>query len=110
MNNSVFGKSCENSRNHVDIKLVINQQQAKNYLKRPLFDSFEIIDEDKVIIRMKKAKVKLSRPIYIGFCILELSKKLMYSFHYNVFQKYYFGKFKLLYTGKPNYFLKFFTD
>ena len=98
-NNSVFGKTCENTRNHVEVKFVIDAKQAKNFLKKPLFNSFEIIDEEKVIIRMNKSKLNLNKPLFIGFSILELSKKLMYNFHYNIFQKHFKGRFKLLYTG-----------
>ena len=98
-NNSVFGKTCENTRNHVEVKFVIDEKQAKNFLKRPLFNSFEIIDEEKVIIRMNKTKLNLNKPLFIGFSILELSKKLMYNFHYNIFEKFFHGRFKLLYTG-----------
>ena len=98
-NNSIFGKSCQNTRNHVDIKFVINEKQAKNLLKKPLFHSFEIIDEDKVIIKMNRAKIDLNKPLFVGFTILELSKRLMYNLHYNIFEKYFSGKFKLLYTG-----------
>ena len=39
----------------------------------------------------------LNKPIYVGFCILELSKLLMYQFHYDVLKKFNSGK--LLFTG-----------
>jgi hypothetical protein len=37
-NNSIYGKCCENIRQHLDVKLVLNERQAKLYLKRPLFE------------------------------------------------------------------------
>ena len=98
MNNSVFGKSCENVRNHINIKIVLNETQAKNYLKKPLFQEFRIIDENKAIIRMRKSKVFLCKPIFVGFTVLELSKKLMYEYHYFIFKKNFNDSISLCYT------------
>ena len=35
------------------------------------------------MVHLKKAELKLNKPIYIGMSILDLSKMLMYDFHYN---------------------------
>ena len=43
----------------------------------------------------------LNRPIYVGFCILELSKLLMYQFHYNCVLKT-FNSAKLLFTDSDS--------
>ena len=98
MNDSVFGKSCENVRNHINIKIVLNENQAKNYLKKPLFEEFRIIDENKAIIRMRKSKVFLCKPIFVGFTVLEISKKLMYEYHYFIFKKNFKDSISLCYT------------
>ena len=98
-NNSVFGKSCENVRNHVNIKLALTQNQAKNYLKKPLFSEFKIISENKVIIKMRKSSIILNKPIIIGFTVLELSKNLMFQLYYNVFLKKFPRSISLCYSG-----------
>ena len=103
MNNSVFGKSCENVRNHINIKIVLSENQAKNYLKKPLFQEFRIIDENKAIIRMRKSKVFLCKPIFVGFSVLELSKKLMYDYHYFIFKKTFNNSIKLCYTDTDSF-------
>jgi hypothetical protein len=97
-NNSIYGKCCENIRQHVDIKLVMNEKQAKTYLKRPLFEEFRIIDENKALIKMRKTSITLNKPIIVGYCILELSKCLMYEYHYKVFKKIYGDHLYLQYT------------
>ena len=47
--------------------------------------------------RCKKEILTLNKPIYVGFCILELSKLLMYKFHYNYVPKT-FNDTKLLFS------------
>ena len=40
----------------------------------------------------------LNKPAYIGVCILELSKVLMYEFHYDCIKNKYGNNSKLLFT------------
>lgn len=103
MNNSVFGKSCEDKRKHVNIKLALNENQARRWLKKPNFEQFNIIDQEKALIKMRKSSVRLDKPIYIGFTVLELSKYHMYNIHYNVFKKKYKDKIQLCYTDTDSY-------
>ena len=43
----------------------------------------KIFDNSLVAIRKSKLALKLNKPAYIGICILELSKVLLYEFHYD---------------------------
>ena len=83
MNNSVYGKTLENIRNHKDIRLVTNRRSQSNYANKPNFYHCTIFDETLISIHMKREKLVLNKPIYLGFSILERSKQLLYEFHYN---------------------------
>ena len=54
MNNSVFGKTIENIRNRVDIKVVNDKEQAEKLCAKPNFDHCSIFSEELVAIHMKK--------------------------------------------------------
>ena len=78
MNNSVFGKTMENIRNRVDIKLVNDKKQAEKLSAKPNFNHCNIFSRNLVAIHMKKAELKFDKPVYLGMCIVDLSKTLMY--------------------------------
>ena len=98
MNNSVFGKTMENLRKRVNVKLVNDKTKLSKLTASPSFDSFRIFSEDLAAVNMKKTKLYLNRPIYVGFAILDLSKVLMYQFHYEYMQPTYGCNAKLLFT------------
>ena len=98
MNNSVFGKTMENIRNRVNIKLVTDRKKAEKLAAKPNFKHCNIFDEDLIAIHMKKTSLTMNKPVYLGMCILDLSKTLMFDFHYNYIEKKYGDKAKLLFT------------
>ena len=83
MNNSVFGKTMENIRNRVDIKLVNDKKRAEKLSAKPNFKHCNIFNENLVAIHAKKTELVFNKPVYLGMCILDSSKTLMYNFHYN---------------------------
>lgn len=79
----------ENLRKRVDIQLVHQKKKLLKLSAKPGFKSFKIFNEDLASVELTKSKLVLNRPIYVGFTILELSKVLMYDFHYNYIKKKY---------------------
>ena len=88
----------EDIRNRVNIKLVNNEKQAEKLSAKPNFKHCNIFSEDLVAIHMKKIKLFFNKPVYLGMCILDLSKTLMYDFHYKYIKQKYGDKAKLLLT------------
>ena len=98
MNNSIFGKTMENIENRVDIRLVTSEKEAIWLGARPNYESRTIFDEKLIAVHMKKTTLFYDKPIYLGMCILDLSKTLMYDFHYNYIKNKYGDRAKLLFT------------
>ena len=77
MNNSVFGKTLENIRNRVDIRLISSDKVAQKLAAKPSYDCCTIFDENLIAVHMKKKKLYFNKPVYLGMSILDLSKSLM---------------------------------
>ena len=97
LNDSIYGKTCENLRKIIDVRLVADQKKLSKLVSKPTFVNSKIFNE-KVAVHKIKESLTLDRPAYIGMCILDLSKVLMYDFHYNYIKQKYSERAKLLFT------------
>ena len=66
MNNSVFGKTMENVRNHKDIKIVTTNRQRNKLVSEPNYHTTKHISENLLITEMRKTEVKMNKPIYLA--------------------------------------------
>ena len=89
MNNSVFGKTMENIRKHRDIKLVTNREAYLKAVMKPNFKSGTLFGTNLMGCEMGKIKVVMKKPVYLGQAILDLSKIVMYEFHYDYMKRKY---------------------
>ena len=114
MNNSVFGKTMENIRNRVNIKLVNTGEQFKKLTAKPNYESRKILNdndnESLVSVHMKKTSLTMNKPVYLGMSILDLSKTLMYDFHYNYVIAKYGNRAKLLFTDTDSFLYEIQTE
>ena len=96
----VFGKTMENVRKRVNVKIVRSDEEEKilKLVAKPTFARQEIFNEHLVGIQNRKERVLLNKPIYVGMSVLDLSKWLMYDFYYNKLKKTYGKDVKLCYT------------
>ena len=66
MNNSVFGKTMENIREHRNIKLVNNEEKYLRNVMRPNFKSGTLLGPDLLGCEMGKIKVVMNKPVYLS--------------------------------------------
>ena len=98
MNNSVFGQTMENLHKRVDVRLVANEKNLNKLTSKPTYVSGKIFNGNLMAVHKIKETLTLNRLAYVGMCILDLSKTLMYDFHYNYIKKKYNDRAKLLFT------------
>ena len=97
MNNAVYGKTMENLRNRIDVKLVSNKKDYLKWTSKPSYMSHKIFDNDLVAIHKNKVALTLNKSAYLGRYILKLSKVLMYEFYYNYIKNKYDNNSRLLF-------------
>ena len=87
MISSVYGKIMVNLRKKINVRLVNNEKDFLKYTSRPTHITHKIFDKNYAAIHEIKPVLTLNKPIYVEFAVLELSKWLMYDFHYNFIKK-----------------------
>ena len=95
MNNSVFGKTMENIRKRSNVYLETDYKHFLLQTAKPTYKSCKFFSKNLVAVNMTKERLKLDKPSYVAMCILDLSKTLMYDFHYNYIKPKY-GKRAIL--------------
>ena len=88
----------ENLRRRVDVRLITEEKSLKKMLTKPQFHAFRIFHDKLSAVNLKKTQLILNRPLNVGFAVLELSKLLMYRFHYDHTLPTYGQGEKLLFT------------
>ena len=99
MNNSVFGKTMENIRNRVDVGLVNHQNKAAKLFIKPNLKHWTRFDENLIAVHLKRTKLTFNKPVYCGMAILDISKTLIYNFHYDYILPKYGKKSKIYFHG-----------
>ena len=74
LNNCIYGKSIENQRKRMNVKLVNDKRTYQTCVNKPNFISQKIFDKNFVAVHCSKTVLALNKPICVGFSVLELSK------------------------------------
>ena len=78
---SVYGKTMENVRKRINVRLVNNEKDFLKYTSRQTHITYKIFGMNYAAVHEIKPVLTLNKPICVGFTVLELSKWLMYDFH-----------------------------
>ena len=81
--NNVFGKSIENVKQRINVKMVGSAAQLRRLVNKPSFQAIRLFGSNLAAVQLYKEKVKLNKPIAVGYSVLELAKKCMYEFFYS---------------------------
>ena len=96
----------ETLRKRINVQLVNNAKDFLKYTSRPTYTACKIFSEYFAAIHEIKPVLILNKPIYVGFTVLELSKWLMYDFHYNFIKKHFDAELLFTDTDSLTYEIK----
>ncbi|XP_070522390.1 uncharacterized protein [Cardiocondyla obscurior] len=101
MNNAVFGKTMENVRNRVDVRLLSRwngRYGVEAMIAKSNFHSRSVFAEILVAVELRKLEVKFAKPIYAGMFILDISKVCLYEFYHEYIVPTFGNKCSVMYT------------
>ena len=109
MNNAPYGKTIETVSKRSDIRLVTEEDKARQLAEKPHCLDFRIFDENLIGVEIRKLRHVINKLFQHGFCVLEWSKLKMYTF-YAILKDAFYEKVRMLYTGRDSFFLQFFVE
>ena len=104
--NSLFGVMMTRCEKFKDFKIVTNETQVDTNVKKPNFNSRNIINQNLAILEMEKTSVTYSYPILIGSIILQNSKVHNYNYLYKIYPKLFGDDYKVLYMDTDSIYAK----
>ena len=110
MNNSGFGKTMENVKNHRDIKLITTDNRRKRLVSEPDYHSHKRLSENLMAIEMKKTRVTMIKTLYLDISIVDITKTLMCKFWCDYIGPKYGDKKKLCYIDTDSFIINIKTE
>ena len=93
-------------RRFKNFKIVTTEEQVDKYVKKPNYNSRNIVNKNLSILEMEKTSVVYSYPILIGSIILQNSKVHMYNYLYKIYPKLFGNDYKVLYMDTDSIYSK----
>ena len=106
MINSVYGKTMENLRKRINVRFVNNKKDFLKYTSKRTYVTHKLFNKTFAAIHEIKPVLGLNKPIYVVFTVLDLSKWLMYDFHYNFIKKNFSAKLLFTHADSLTYEIK----
>jgi hypothetical protein len=102
MNNSVFGKTMQNVRTQMNLHLTTDRKNAIKRFSKCNF-KYNTYADGLYLIETYREKIVYYKPVYIGCSILDISKLKMLEFHYEVIDKQFGQRAKLIYSDTDSF-------
>jgi hypothetical protein len=102
LNNAVFGKTMQNVRNQMNLHLTTDHNNAIKWFSKCSFQN-NTYANGLYLIDTHKDTIVYDEPVYVGCAILELSKLKMLELHYDVIDKQFGNKAKLIYSETDSF-------
>ena len=80
-----------------------SQEKYAKYVMKPNFKGGFPFSKEIFAVKMGKTEIKVNQSVYLRQAILDLSKALMYEFHYDYMQPKYGSKVKLCYMDTDSF-------
>ena len=106
MINSFYGKTMENLRKRINVRLINNAEDFLKFSSQPSYITLKTFGKDYAVIHEIKQVLILNKPIYVGFTVLDLIKWKIYDFHYNFIKKNFDAELLFTDTGRITYEIK----
>jgi len=110
LNNAVFGKTMESMRKRIKIELVSSPTRLQKLINKTTFKFCTKYNDNLAAVTLENKIIKFFKPIYIGFAVLDISKSLMYDYHYNTMKKHFGDNLRLMYTDTDSFIYYIITD
>lgn len=110
LNNAVFGKTMESMRKRIKMELVSCPKRLQKLINKPIFKHATKYHENLSAISLENQVIHFCKPIYIGFAVLDVSKSLMYDYHYNTMKRHFGDNLRLMYTDTDSLVYNIITD
>ena len=104
--NSLFGVMMTRVERFKNFKIVTTKKQVDKQVKKPNYNSRNIVNKNLSISEMEKTSIVYSYPILIGSIILQNSKVHMYNYLYNIYPKLFGDNYKVLYMDTDSIYAK----
>ena len=85
------------------MKLVTSNEKYLKYVMKPNFKDGHPFSKHLFAVEMGKREITMNKPVYIGQATLDLSKTLMYDFHYDFMRPKYSSKAKMCYMDTDSF-------
>ena len=106
LNNAVYGKTLENMRPRVKMRVITDGDKMEQCIRNPDFYGSILINDDVAIVTEWVKIAKLKTPIFIGGTVLDNSKHLMYVFKYRHGSQIFGEDMRIAYMDTDSFIIK----